>query len=158
MARGTGGFVHAVSDYGQGIGARVVAGTIAADAATLTDAFIAPTLAISCQQYDTIFVTAEIAGGTAPSVTVEPLFYDKEAADGSRWKRLMVGALPGVPSTVASVQSAVLVNNATMVEMQTFGHPKVFLRVSAVANAPATTGYTVVAMPGRVRPNFDKLK
>ena len=158
MARATGGFNSAVSDYGQGVAARSVAGTIAADPATLTDALIAPTLAVCCQQYDSVFVTAEIAGGTAPSVTVEPLYYDKEAADGSRWKRIAVGAPVGVTATVAAAQSVTLTHNATMAEVQTFGHPAVFFRVSGVANATATTGYTVVAMPGRVRPTFDRLK
>jgi uncharacterized Zn-finger protein len=86
------------------------------------------------------------------------MFYDAEAADGSRWKRLAVGAAPGVVATVAAAQSVTLTHGATMAELQVFGHPKVFLRVSTVANSPATTGYTVVAMPGRVRPSFDKLK
>jgi hypothetical protein len=158
MARPT-GFNWAVSDYAQGCSARSVAGTIAADAATLTDTFIAPTLAISCQMFDTIFVGAEISGGTAPALTVEPLFYDKEAADGSRWKRIAVGALPGVDPVASSASQTVsLASNATMAELMVFGHPQVFLRVTAVTNATATAGYTVVAMPGRVRPSFDKLR
>ena len=85
MARPARGFNLQVSDYAQGCSVRTSATVIAADPGTLTDALIAPTLALNCGFCDTIFVTAEIAGGSAPSVTVEPLFYDAEAADGSRW-------------------------------------------------------------------------
>lgn len=159
MPQPTAGFNCQVWDASQGMSVRSVTGTIAADPGTLTDALIPPTLAVDCHCWDTIFVAADIAGGTAPSVTIEPLFYDSHAADGSRYRRIAVGALPGV-DTVATPASqvATLANGATMAELMVFGHPQVFLRVSTVANATATTGYTLVAMPGRIRPGFDKVR
>jgi hypothetical protein len=132
--------------------ARSAAALIAADNATLTDANIAPASALDCSGLDTIFVGVEITGGTSPTMTVEPLFRDEGAADGSRWFRLKTGALDGVtPAAVANQSTGALASNVDFVELRVFGQ-KVFLRISAVANATSTTAWKILVMPGKVRP------
>jgi hypothetical protein len=134
--------------------ARSGTGVIAADSATLTDANIDPSLMLDCGGLDTIFVGAEITAGTNPTMTVEPLFRDAEAADGSRWFRLMTGALEGVTlASAANQNTGALATNANFVELRVFGQ-KVFFRVTAVANATSTNGWKILVMPGRLRPVF----
>src|SRR5512136_1650529 len=78
---------------------------IAADAATLTDTYLPATSALNCLLYDTIFVGVEITGGTNPTMTIEPLFYDKEAPAASPdWVRIVTGANDGVTATAATIQ------------------------------------------------------
>ena len=134
------------------IAARSATAAIAADSATLTDANIDPTLALDCSGLDSIFVGVEIAGGSSPTMTVEPLFRDAGAADGSRWIRLMTGALDGVTAASAANQNTgALSSNANFAELRVFGQ-KVFLRISAVANATSTTAWNILVMPGKARP------
>lgn len=132
--------------------ARDIAGTIAADSATLTDANIPPASAIDCGGFDTILVAVEITAGTNPTATIEPLFRDSEAPDGTRWVRPLLGAPPGVTLAAAAGQSTGALANGQAFELRVFGHPKVFLRVSAVANATSTTNMKILVKPGRVRP------
>lgn len=133
------------------IAARSGSAVIAADSATLTDANIDPTLALDCSGLDSIFVGVEIAGGTNPTMTIEPLFRDEGAADGSRWFRLMTGALDGVTLAAAANQTTgALSSNVNFVELRVFGQ-KVFLRISAVANPTSTTAWKILAMPGKAR-------
>lgn len=133
-------------------------GVIAADSTTLTDANIDPSLILDCQGLDTIFVGAEITAGTNPTMTIEPLFRDTEAADGSRWFRLMTGALDGVTlASAANQTTGALASNANFVELRVFGQ-KVFLRVTAVANPTSTNGWKILVMPGRLRPMARNVK
>lgn len=139
--------------FGRGkVAARVMSGVIAADSATLTDANIAPASAIDCTGYDTVFVSCDITGGSSPTMTIEPLFRDPDAADGSRWRRLLVGSPEGVTAAAAAAQSTgALAPQANMVEIKVFGWPSVFFRVSAVANSGSTTASAVLVLPGRKR-------
>lgn len=132
--------------------ARSATALIVADNATLTDANIPPAQGINCHGLDSIFVTCDITGGASPTLTVEPLFYDIDAADGSRWRRLSLGALPGVTAAAVAIQTPVaLTPLTTAVEFQTFGHTNVFLRITAVANPGSTTAWSILVMPGRIR-------
>ena len=132
--------------------ARTIAGAIAADSATLTDANIPPGQAIDCSGFDTIFVGVEIVAGTNPSMTLEALFRDADAADGSRWGRYLLGAAPGVTlGALAGETTGALLSNSQWAELRVFGHPSVFLRVTAVANSASTTSSLVLVRPGQVR-------
>lgn len=134
--------------------ARTITGVIAADSSTLTDANIDPTLAINCSGLDTIFLGVEIDAGSSPTATIELLFRDPDAADGSRWRRLLLGARLGVvapTSAPLSETTGALIPAGAMVELCCFGRPCVFPRVTAVANATSTTAMRIVAMPGVTR-------
>ncbi len=134
------------------IAARSATALIAADSATLSDANIPPASALDCSGLDSIFVGVEITGGTGPTMTIEPLFRDEGAADGSRWFRLMTGALDGVTlGAAANKTTGALASNADFAELRVFGQ-KVFLRISAVANATSTTAWKILVMPGKARP------
>jgi len=131
---------------------RAGAGAIAADNTTLTDANVPPASAVDCWLYDTIFVGVEITAGTSPTMTIEPLFRDSGAADGARWRRLLIGANPGVTLASAAIQSTgALAPDLTMYEIQVFGCRSVFFRISAVANATNTTAWSILGFPGRAR-------
>lgn len=132
--------------------AREFSGVIAADSATLSDANFPVAQAIGCQGYDTILVGVEIDGGASPTCTVEALFRDGEAADGSRWKRIQLGAPDGVTATALAVQTTpALTSNGDMVELRVFGRPLVMLRRTAVTNSATTTAMRILVAPGRKR-------
>lgn len=129
-------------------------GVIAADSATLTDANIPPAQALDCAGYDTVLVGVEVTVPGTSTMTVEALFYDPDAADGSRWSRHLLGAPPGVTAVAApaaETTGALPGTGASYAELRVNGHSKVFLRVTAVANSGATTGYKILARPGAVR-------
>ncbi len=128
-------------------------GAIAADNATLNDTNIPPAQAIDCSGYDSIYVGVEITAGSSPTMTVEPLFYDPDAADGSRWKRLQQGARDGVTAAALGNEVTPALDGTALVELRVHGHSKVFLRVTAVANPGSTTAWKILAMPGKVRRN-----
>ncbi len=119
--------------------ARTIAGAIAADSGTLTDANIPVAGAIDCTGFDTIFVGVEIAAGSSPTATIEALFRDADAADGSRWTRALLGARDGVTLGALAVEDTGALASLTMVELHVFGRPLVFLRVKAVTNSGSTT-------------------
>lgn len=150
MARKTGGLWT-----GEVAELRSIAGVIAADSTTLTDANIPPAQAIDCSGLDTVLVAVEIAAGTNPTATIEALLYDENAADGSRWKRMLLGAAPGVTATSLANETtgalAYTTNALNFAELRVFGHSKVFFRVSAVTNATSTTSMKILGIPGRVR-------
>lgn len=146
MARGAG--LH----YAVGV-AREIAGVIAADSATLTDALIPPGQGLNCSGFETIFVGVEITAGTNPTATIEPLFRDGEAADGSRWHRRLFGAPPGVTlAALAAETTGALTSNGPMVELRVMGCPLVFLRITAVANATSTSNIRILVAPGKPLP------
>lgn len=131
---------------------RSAASIIVADSVTLTDANIPPAQGFSCVGMDTIFVACEVTGGSSPTMTIEPLFRDPDAADGNRWKRLLVGAPPGVTLAAAAAQSTgALPTDTQGYELRVYGWPLVFLRVSAVANTGSTTAWNILAIPGKLR-------
>lgn len=131
---------------------RTIAGVIAADNATLTDANIPPASGIDCSGFDTVLIGVEITGGSSPTMTVEALFYDPDAADGSRWSRYLLGAPPGVTlAALAAETTGALPSNGQFVELRVFGHSKVFFRVTAVTNSGSTTAAKILGRPGRVR-------
>src|SRR5690349_3251625 len=101
------------------LGARLMTGVIAADNTDLHDANIDPTKAIDCTGYDTVFVSCDITGGSSPTMTVEPLFRDSDAADGNRWRRLKTGVPDGVTLAAAADQSTgAMAPQADMVEVK----------------------------------------
>jgi hypothetical protein len=133
---------------------RATSAAIAADNATLTDANIPPAAALDCSGYETVFVSCDITAGTNPTLTIEPLYRDEDAADGNRWRRLMVGSPDGVTLGAAAAQSTgALAPQANMVEIRVAGWKKVFFRVSAVANSAGTTAWSILVMPGKRRPS-----
>jgi hypothetical protein len=138
--------------HGQWTEVRSATAAIAADSGTLTDANIPPAQALDCWGFDSIFVAVEITGGASPTMTVEALFRDADAADGSRWERLMLGARDGVTAAaLANENTGALAPNANPVELRVFGARSVFLRITAVANAGSTTAWKIIAMPGKKR-------
>lgn len=128
--------------------ARSASAVIAADSATLTDANIPPAQGLDCSAFDTILVGVEITAGSSPTMTIETLARDAEAADGSRWKRMTAGlAFEGTPA----VGDTGALDGTAFVELPVFGHPLVFLRRKAVTNATNTTAWKILVMPGRYR-------
>jgi hypothetical protein len=132
--------------------AREATALLAIDSATLTDTNIPPAQGLCCLQYDTILVATEIVAGTNPTMTVEALIRDAEAADGARWKRMLLGARPGVTlGAIANETTGALGNNSDLVELRVFGAELVFLRITAVANATSTTAWKILVMGGQPR-------
>jgi hypothetical protein len=84
-------------------------------------------------------------------MTVEALFRDGEAPDGARWKRLLLGAPPGVTLAALANETTGSLTGGSFVELRVFGAKQVFLRISAVANATSTTAWKILGMPGRTR-------
>ena len=123
---------------------------IAADNSTLTDANIPPASAIDCTGYDSIFLTLEHTGGTSTTADVEPLFYDADAADGSRWKRIALGSRDGVTLASAANQKLTIAAGV-LTEFRVFGWGKVFLRIDAVASATGNTAWKILGIPGQRR-------
>jgi hypothetical protein len=137
------------------VGVRAMTGVIAADSATLTDANIPPAGAFDCSGYDTVFVSCDITGGASPTLNIEPLFRDNDAADGNRWRRLLVGSPDGVTAAAAAIQTTgAIAPQANMVEMRVLGWPAVFFRVTAVTNPGSTTASAVLVMTGKRRPGL----
>lgn len=130
--------------------ARSADALIAADSATLSDANIDPALSVNCFGLESVFLGVDITGGTNPTMTFEALFRDANAADGSRWRRLSLGALPGVTlAAAADPTTGAMAVGGSLVEVRVFGASKVFFRCTAVANATSTTAWKLLAMPGR---------
>lgn len=146
MARNTG--LHETV----GIARSTTGGVIAADSATLTDANIPPAQGISCSAFDTILVGVEIDAGTNPTATIEALVRDEEAADGSRWKRLLLGAPDGVTLSALANETTGALTGTSFAELRVYGRQLVFLRITAVTNATSTTGMRILVAPGRRRP------
>ncbi len=122
--------------------AREATAVIAADNATLTDVNIPVAQAIDCRGLESIFVTVAITAGSSPGMTIEALFRDGNAADGSRWVRVYAGsAVVATTSLTPGVSQEITVH----------GHSSVFLRVTAVANATSTTAWKILARPGQRR-------
>lgn len=133
---------------------RSAASAIAADNVTLTDANIDPAQIVDCTGLDTILVGCEITGGTGPTMTIEALFRDSDTdvATGSRWKRILLGAAPGVtPAALGAETTGALAPYTQLAELRVFGWSRVFLRITAVANATSTTAWAIIAAPGRRR-------
>lgn len=142
MARKNGLFTGEVTVLRSG------AAAIAADSATLTDANIDPDEAVDCTGYDTILVGVEITGGSSPTMTIEALLRDGEAADGSRWKRMTAGlTFEGTPA----VGDTGALDGTAFVELAVFGAKEVFFRVKAVTNTGSTTAWKILGFPGRTR-------
>jgi len=131
---------------------RAIAGIIAADSATLTDANIPPASGIDCSGLETVLVGVEIAVPGTGTMTIEALFYDADQADGARWSRYLLGAAPGVTlGALAGETTGALANGSQYAELRVFGHSKVFFRITAVANSGGTTSSKILGRPGRVR-------
>lgn len=124
---------------------------IAADSATLTDANIPAAGAIDCTGFDSIFLGIEVTAGTNPTMTLELLFRDAEAADGARWKRFLLGARDGVTLGALAAETSGALDGASLVEMRCFGHALVYPRITAVTNSGSTTAWKILALPGKTR-------
>lgn len=130
---------------------RQATAVIAADNPTLTDANILPADGVNCAGLDTVLVGVDITGGASPGMTIEALIYDENAADGSRWKRLLLGAAPGVTLAALANETTGSLVPGNLAELRVFGASKVYFRITAVANAGGTTAWKIFAMPGKVR-------
>jgi len=116
---------------------------VAADSATLSDANF-PLLAdattggtIDCRGLSSLWVSVEFTGGTGPTIDLDPLIRDEDAADGARWKRLMPGTTPALYQPT--------LDGTGFVEIRCDGG-KVFPRIKAVTGSP--TGIVILARPG----------
>lgn len=149
----------------RGAGTSIGAGStpIVTDSATLNDASLSFNQAVDCTGYDSIFVGCEIAGGTNPSLTIELLFRDSEAADnnsaatGIRWRRLLAGSRDGLttvtsPAALETITVGTGTAATTFQEMRTWGHRWVFPRIVTATNAGSTTGFAILVKAGQVRP------
>lgn len=131
---------------------RAIAGAIAADSATLSDANFPIANAINCEGYESIFVGLEIAVPGTATMTIEALFGDPDAATDLKWSRTLLGAEPGVTvGALAGETTGALLSGSQFAELRVFGHRYVFLRVTAVTNAGGTTSSKILGRPGRVR-------
>lgn len=134
---------------------RAVEALLAADSTTLTDANIDPDAAIDCSGLDTVLLGVTVTGAPTATITVEALLYDENAADGERWRRLLLGAAPGVTLGALANETTgalgVAANAISFAELRVFGHSKVFFRASAVANPAGSTAWKIIGMPGRIR-------
>ncbi len=129
----------------------LAAGVIAADSGTLTDVNIPPSAGVDCSRYDTLFLGVEIDAGSSPTIAIEILVRDELAANGSRWKKMLVGEEEGITAGAAAVESTGALDGTKFIEMRVFGMRKVFFRVSAVTNSGSTTGARILAFPGKLR-------
>lgn len=123
--------------------ARTITGSPSADSTSLTDENFPPVPdnilggALNAFGFSTVLFGVEFTGGSAPTIEIELLFRDANAAsDGNRWKRV----LPNVPITL---------DGTGLVEFSTYG-TLLFPRLVAVTGAP--TGITILAFPGRRQP------
>jgi hypothetical protein len=130
---------------------REISGAIAADSGTLVDATFPVASALSCQGFETVWVGVEIDGGSSPTAAIEVLVRDGDAAtDGKRWKRLLVGAPPGVTLASAASAKTPALDGTSLYELRVDGR-LVFFRVDAVTNPTNTTAMRILAMGGKPR-------
>lgn len=120
---------------------RSISGAIAADSTTLTDANFPTSIGYDCTGFETVIVKVEVAAGTNPTMTIEALFRDADAADGLRWTRRVNSA--GTPLTTGALPA-----NAEC-ELTVDGHSLVCFRVTAVTNSGSTTSSKVIVRPGK---------
>lgn len=137
---------------------RSIAGVIAADSATLSDAnypAVAGVLTggIDCSGFESVFIGVEVTVPGTSTMTIEALFFDPDGAVDQKLSRLMLGAEPGVTAgALASETTGALPGvESQYAEIRVFGHPQVFFRVTAVANSGSTTAAKILGRPGRVR-------
>jgi len=102
---------------------------IAAESSTLTDANFPVAQALDCAGFDTIWVGVEITAGTNPTMTIEVLVRDDDAADGARWKKLLVGSPDGVTAAAAASQKTSALDGTSFAECKVYGR-KVMLRIA----------------------------
>lgn len=116
---------------------------VTADSSTLTDANFPPAAdatnggTIDCRGLATIWIGVEFVGGSSPTIKLDPLIRDADAADGSRWKRLMPGDTP------ALVQPTL--DGTGFVEIRCDGG-FLYPRIDTVSNSPTTI--RILARPG----------
>jgi len=67
------------------------------------------------------------------------------------WKRILLGAAPGVTATALAAPTTGALVAGQAAELRVFGHPLVFLRVTAVANSASTTNMKVLVRGGAPR-------
>ena len=126
----------------------VRAGVTAADAiAPFTDANYPAANGISCKGFDTIYIGVEFVGGATPTATFEILQRDPDAADGSRWKLMLVGSNSGITQVGAPASLATpALDGTSMAEVRVDGRQLVYIRAKAVTGAP--TSFSVLATGG----------
>lgn len=136
--------------YGQWTKARYKAAAIAADGTTYTDANFPAVLgphasdgtgAIDCTGFETILLKVSITAGSSPTMTLEALFRDADAADGSRWVRRVNGS--------GAITTPALAPDLQEAELYVDGCPIVFPRITAVANSGSTTAWAIYVRPGK---------
>jgi hypothetical protein len=127
--------------FGTWTRARLKSVVLAADSATLTDANIPTSEALDCTGFETLLVRVDVTGGTTPTATLEALFRDPDAADGSRWVRRVNSGGTTIKTPALSVGQET--------EVTVDGWNSVFLRVDAVTGASGSTAWAVFARPGR---------
>jgi hypothetical protein len=126
-----------------GLARRVTGSPVTADNTSLTDGNIPTTQsdtlggAIQCRGFQTIWLGVAFTGGTNPTVTIDPLTRDEDAADGSRWVRLGFGT-PAAPLTF-------VLDGTFFVEVRVEGR-LTFPRISAVTSTP--TQVDLLVLPG----------
>lgn len=129
--------------------ARSASAAIAAESATLSLANYPIAQSLNCLGFDTILVGVEITGGASPTMTIEALVYDPNAASTSLvWKRILTGL--DIEGTAAAEDSGAL-DGTAFAELPVFGAKDVMLRIKAVTNSGSTTAWKILVMGGRAR-------
>lgn len=117
-----------------GVWRTVTGAPVTDDSVTLTDANISPTVssttggAMGFSGLDSLLVAVEFTGGTTPAASLDVLYRDEDAADGSRWKRA----------------GSAIALSVDFQEIQVFG-AKCFPRLQDITGNP--TGVTLVIKP-----------
>lgn len=113
----------------------------AADASDLTDPIYDPDAAQNLRTFDSVIIGVEATGGS-PTIEVELLYHSEEGTP--EWRRLLSG-----PGGTAITTGALAPGQE--VEVNVYGHSKVFPRIVAINNTTSVTSVRVLARGGKQR-------
>lgn len=128
---------------------RILTGTpvVIDPVAPFTDANYPVANAFDCRGFDTIYLGAEFVGGTNPTAVFEILKRDPDAADGLRWKTLLIGAPNGITQIGTPISLATPALDGTgMAEMRVDGYSLIYFRLKTLTSTP--TQITILGLPG----------
>jgi hypothetical protein len=112
-----------------------------ADASDLTDPVYDVSAAQNLRTFDSVIIGVEADGGS-PTIEIE-LIYHSEEGDPA-WRRLLSGAGGSAITTGALAPGQ-------EVEVNVYGHSKVFPRIVAINNPTSVTAVRILARGGKQR-------